>query len=81
MKVKELIEMLQDENPDANVFLATQPNYPFENDVRAVVPRHLFTENLLTLDDGCSGDDVFILEGRQLRYMSGDPWSCELGGL
>ena len=82
MKVSELIEILENEDPDATVLLAQQPSWPFEYDVRGVVARHEFDEE----DDACRGpdddrraNDVFIVEGSQLRYGNRDAWDAARG--
>jgi hypothetical protein len=92
MKVHELIAILQELDADADVYIMSQPNYPFEHAVRGVSVREDFTE----CDDeeegegdeeqGAASDrwtaraselpsnDVFILEGEQLRYGSREAW-------
>ena len=39
MKVSELIELLEDQDPDAEVLLMTQENWPFENAIEGVAVR------------------------------------------
>ena len=39
MKVSELIELLQDQDPDAEVMIMSQENWPFENAVAGVAVR------------------------------------------
>ena len=88
MKVHELIAILQELDADADVYIMSQPNYPFEHAVRGVSVREDFTE----CDDDeeeekeaagdrwtaraseLPGNDVFILEGEQLRYGSREAW-------
>ena len=57
MKVKELIEILQNCNLEDEVRLATQPNYPFQNYIDSVLPVKLDEENIWV---------VFISEGDQV---------------
>lgn len=56
MKVKDLIEQLKSMNPEAEIRLATQPEYPFENSVSDVYE---------TEDES----KVFICEGSQIGYL------------
>jgi len=83
MTVKELIEILEDLDHDARVLIMTQANWPFENDVVGVAVR----EDICDDDDdhdraepqyerGTAGNDVFIVEGQQLRYGSKAAWSA-----
>ncbi len=72
MKVSQLIEILENEDPEATVLLVEQPSWPFEYAISGVVARHEFDE---PEDDECRGpdddrraNDVFIVEGTQLRY-------------
>ena len=66
MTVKELIEMLEMEDPNANVLLAIQPNYPFEHDISHVICRN----DALEPNEKHPGtrNDVFICDGGQIRY-------------
>lgn len=85
MKVLELIELLEDCDPEAEVFLMTQPAWPFECSVRGIAVR----EELESAEDdegearaprrrdaGAAANDVFILEGEQLRYGSKVAWDA-----
>jgi len=85
MKVSELIELLEEQDPDAEVLVMSQPNWPFELGLAGVTTR----EEMLRADrdeDGDDGDeprlergtaksDVFLVEGEQLRYGSKAAWS------
>jgi hypothetical protein len=71
VKVKNLIACLQDYDPEATVRLMVQPNYPFEDSIQGVVERREFEEEV---PDGCKADDVFILDGGQVRYGSQKAW-------
>lgn len=79
MKVRELLERLRDCSPDAEVRIMTQPSWPFENSISGVVERREFSDPGAELAEHCTAehctlDDVFILEGRQLRYGSKKAW-------
>ena len=87
MKVSELIELLEEQDPDAEVLVMSQPNWPFELGLAGVTTR----EEMLRADrdeDGNGDDDeeprrdlgtakndVFLVEGEQLRYGSKTAWS------
>lgn len=85
MKVRELIELLEDQDPDAEVLLMSQPNWPFELGVEGVTTRDQMLradredrdendEREGPLDQGTARNDVFIVEGDQLRYGSKTAW-------
>jgi hypothetical protein len=82
MKVKELIEILEDMDPDATVLLASQPAWPFEYSVAGVAVREDVGDDEDESDeekpyaDGCHANDVFIVEGEQLRYGSKAVWDA-----
>ena len=83
MKVKDLIELLEDMDPEANVLIASQPNWPFEHSVAGVAVREELGDDDDDGDeaerpyaDGCHGNDVFIVEGPQLRYGSKAAWDA-----
>ena len=58
MTVKDLIELLQAQDPDAQVFMAQQPRWPFEYAIADVV---------YTQENGV--DVVYLVEGEQTRYL------------
>ena len=86
MKVSERIELLEEQDPDAEVLVMMQQNWPFECSLAGVTTR----EEMLRADrdDGDDGDDdeeprrergtakndVFLVEGQQLRYGSKAAW-------
>ncbi len=72
MRVAELIAILQDGDPEASVLIMSQPNWPFEMDLRGVTVREEFCE---ADGAGCAPNDVFLVEGSQLRYGSRDAWA------
>lgn len=84
MKVQELIDLLEEQDPDADVLIMSQQNWPFENAVYGVTVRSELTgedddeEDVEPApdrrrEDGAS-NDVFIVEGSQLRYGSKTAW-------
>lgn len=80
MKVKDLIEFLQDCDEDADVLLGIQPGWPFEHRVRGVVLRSDFQDceeeegsedsSLEEYSFVTKGrpNDVVLVEGGQIRY-------------
>ena len=87
MKVKELIDILEQQDPDAEVLIMSQQNWPFENGVYGVTVRSEVDGNDEDEDgekedgadttaarDGRATNDVFIVEGTQLRYGSKTAW-------
>lgn len=76
MTVKELISRLEGCDPDAQVYVLTQPNWPFENACEGVIERWDFEE---APDEDAPvsdkwGSDVMILQGEQVRYGSPKAW-------
>ena len=67
MTVQELIEELNMMNPDAEVRFASQPSWPFENDIDSVVSVEV--ENRRT---GEAVEVVYLEEGRQIGYLPGE---------
>lgn len=80
MKVKDLIEALQACNPEADVIICGQPNYPMEHSLARVTTRRNMDlaiddeDETKVLRDGESLDDVILAEGSWLRYGSKDAW-------
>jgi len=77
--VGELIELLEQYDRDAQVLLMEQPSWPFEYSIRGVVSREEIVnqepdEDRAELGDGEEINDVFILEGTQLRYGTKKAW-------
>ena len=64
MTVRELIEELEYLDPNMEVRFASQPNWPFEYDIRGVVVAGV--ENRQTEE---VTDIVYLEEGRQLGYL------------
>jgi hypothetical protein len=81
MKVKELIEVLKDLEPNAQVLIASQPNWPFEIELSGVVTRAECDQpdedrnaEPKGMSSGLAPTDVFLVEGQQLRYGSKTPF-------
>lgn len=87
MKVSELIELLEEQDPDAEVLVMMQKNWPFECALAGVTTR----DEMLRADaeerdeddgeqaeprveSGTAKSDVFLVEGEQLRYGSKTAW-------
>jgi len=88
MKVRDLIEILEDQDPEAEVLIMSQENWPFENAVAGVAAREDFVDDDEEEDEddepgaerryekGTAPNDVFIVEGQQLRYGSKAAWNA-----
>ena len=88
MTVSELIDLLEDCDPDAEVLLMSQPSWPFEHTVAGVAIRSESEDRdedgaddeedevEPARPDGTRSNDVFILEGTQLRYGTRDAWAA-----
>lgn len=83
MTVKQLRDLLEDFDDDANVFIMSQPHWPFEYSVAGAVERREFIDGDDDDYEDTSDDrgelklnDVFLLEGTQLRYGSKDAWNA-----
>ena len=79
MKVKELIAVLKELEPNAQVLIASQPNWPFEIELSGVVTRAECDEpdeegNVAKASTDLPPTDVFLVEGQQLRYGSKTPF-------
>lgn len=73
MKVKDLIELLEDFDPESKVYLMTQKQWPFEDEIKGVTSRSDFSEEDEDINGVCQ-DDVFIVQGRQKRYGHKEAW-------
>jgi len=87
MNVRELIELLEGMDADAEVLFVSQPSWPFEYSIDGVVERRNVRDEDEDYDDdedeaeasyrdGEKANDVFLVEGRQLRYGSKNVWDC-----
>ena len=81
MTVSELIEILEEFDPEAEVLLSVQPAWPFEHTLAGVCQRSDLVEEEENEDSsrGAGGEelpanDVFLVEGTQLRYGSKRAW-------
>jgi len=83
MKVKQLIAYLAEQDPEAEVLIMSQQNWPFEHTVFGVTARSEMeqSEEDYTGEppperrpDGRASTDVFIVEGSQQRYGSKTAW-------
>lgn len=83
MKVKQLIAHLEEQDPEAEVLIMNQRNWPFEHTVFGVTARWEVeqSEEDYTGEpppeprpDGSASTDVFIVEGSLLRYGSKTAW-------
>lgn len=77
MTVKELIEILEDFDPETEVRLATQPNYPLQHNVAGVVHTSELTADAVQAYTGDKDAEVaWILEGStpEQPYGSKDWW-------
>lgn len=86
MKVQDLIDILSEQDPDAEVLLMTQQSWPFEFSVAGVTCRSELVDDdggeadedgkpSGSPDDGTQPSDVFLVEGRQLRYGNANAWN------
>lgn len=91
MKVHELISILQNCDPDAEVVLAEQPTYPMEHKLVGVSVREDFTDAPFVDEDDeddevgpfsrerkpgeARPNDVLLLEGAHLRYGNKAAWT------
>ena len=67
MTVADLIYELEQMNPEAEVRFASQPSWPFENDIDSVVS--------VEVEDRRTGEAVevvYLEEGRQIGYLPGE---------
>lgn len=70
MTVAELIETLSGFNPDSEVRLACQPNWPFEYSISEVIAA--VSEDADSDSDTSDLEIVYIAEGRQIDYLNAD---------
>jgi hypothetical protein len=81
MKVRDLMELLEAQDPDAEVCMVTQPSWPIEYAVAGVAVRSdLFDVDVEPgterYEDGTSANDVVLVEGRWLRYGQRTAWKA-----
>lgn len=81
MKVKELVELLRTHNPDAEVQMVSQPNYPHAHAIAGVASDAAVAETEWE-EDGDeeedlprnAGDVVYVLQGDWLAYGRRAAW-------
>ena len=73
MTVKQLIDLLVDMNPEAEVTMMSQPSWPMEYSLRGVAERQAF-DRKKPQDEKAAPNDVVLIEGQWLRYGSRDAW-------
>lgn len=73
MTVGELIEVLENVDPEAKVLMGCQPRWPFEYACTGVTVRGAFKEEEDIRGDENS-NDVILLQGNQLRYGDEVMW-------
>lgn len=77
MKVRELIELLKTQDPDAEVTMVFQPNWPLEYALAGVAVRsELLDRATQRLADGTAATDVVLVQGRQLGYGQRTAWEA-----
>ena len=69
MRVSTLIKILEDLDPDMEVRLATQPNWPFECGIAEVTVLELEGEEA---EQAGTPGIVYIAEGKQIGYLAGE---------
>ncbi len=74
MKVKELIELLQEQDGDAEVRLAHQPSYPMEYSVKGIASSLDLEECVEPADEATQ--IVYVVEGAWLGYGRRDVWDA-----
>jgi len=75
VKVRQLIDLLGDYSPDAEVRIMHQPRYPLQSTLGAVVGESEIREH----EGGDLGDDpevVYLLEGSQIGYGRKVAWEA-----
>lgn len=78
MTVRELIGVLEEQDPDAEVRLMIQPSWPFEHAIAGVwTPDepNPYDDESGFLPADTDGPVVYLTEGRQLAYGSKRAWS------
>jgi len=80
MTVRELMERLDEFDPDSEVRIASQPSWPFEYSISEVVPviedelvdEEDAEEAIKEIPDFPKKDDIiYLVEGNQLGYLPG----------
>lgn len=81
MEAQELIERLQEHvdayGPEAEVRLASQPNWPFEYDIKGCIDLLQLGDDEVEVDESGYPKEppvFYIVEGHQLGYFRKDAW-------
>ncbi len=79
MKVRDLMELLERQDPDAEVCMVTQPSWPIEHTLAGVAVRSdMFDADVEPTTerypDGTCANDVVLIEGSWLRYGHRTAW-------
>ena len=76
MKVRQLLDLLAEYSPEADVLLLHQPNYPLQSALGGVVGESEVRE----FEGGALGDEaaevVYLLEGQPLGYGRALAWDA-----
>ena len=75
MKVRDLIQALESHDPDAEVVLCIQSQWPLEATLLGAVSREEMQGPDAAPSSG-SSTDVLLVEGSQLRYGSKAAWQA-----
>ena len=75
MKVRQLLDLLAEYSPEAEVRLVHQPRYPIESSLAGVVSESEVRDHE-GRDLGDDAEVVFLLEGRQLGYGRAVAWEA-----
>jgi hypothetical protein len=79
MKVRALLQLLIPQDPDAEVFIVTQPSYPCEHSVAGVATRGALAEaGVVWRKSGQQPNDVLIAEGSWRRYGIQETWDVAI---
>ena len=77
MTVRELIEMLEDCNEDAEVRMAYQPSYPLESQIACVTADSDLQpdeDDEVNDEESTDGEVVWLCEGSQVGYGRKSVW-------
>lgn len=80
MKVREMIELLQNQDPEAEIRSMSQPSWPYEYSIAGIATRREIAEFVPhrgeCRESGTAPSDVFIVEGEQLRGGAKEAWKA-----
>jgi hypothetical protein len=78
MTVKELMDILQRQDPNAQVKLISQPNWPLEHDIKGIVNCDDLSDednHVRPRRPSNTPSDVLIVEGEQIGYGPKAAWT------